>query len=133
MITRLRDPCEIAIHALIAVRRVMARISLQCHALGDVHPQMMLRLHVESLPFDQTPSVACTTASTPFALPLRHVSVLDPAHQQGLTSGDQSVHVHGCTEAVSMSPSQLHDKRQDVLGFSRRELESWPMLAFVAS
>ena len=38
--TRLRDPCEIAIQALIAVRRVMARISLQGHVLGDVHPQM---------------------------------------------------------------------------------------------
>ena len=76
------------------------------HVLGDVHPQMMLRLLVD--PFGKTTSVACTTASTPFA------------------RVDQSVHVHVCTEAVSMSPKQLHDRRQDVLGFSRLELEGWP-------
>ena len=105
--TKLRDPCEIAIQALIAVRRVMARISLQCHVLGDMHPQMMLRLHVDPCPFGKAPSVACTTSSTPLALPLRHVVVLEQAHRCNPARFDQwrskrpSPRLHGGSQHVA--------------------------------
>ena len=67
----------------------MARISLQCHVLGDAHPHMVLRLHVDPCFFGKAPSAACTTSITPFALPLRHVAVLKQAHRRNPARFDQ--------------------------------------------